>query len=69
MRKVDSVIVIGELNAKSQCEIVSLSFLFHAVLVIANIFASACPAFAKLTCINIAVHQGTHAMIIQRVRL
>ena len=69
MRKVDSVILILEFNAKSKCVIIALSFPLHRVLVVADIFAVPEPPLPKLLGLNFRVHKRLHTMIVETVRL
>ncbi len=47
----------------------SLCFLFHRVLVVANIFTCSSPALAQLARIDIRVHKRPHPVIVERVGL
>jgi hypothetical protein len=69
MRKVDSVVVIRELNTERKCKVVTLSLLFHAVLVVADIFASPGPSFSELASVYVAIHKWSHAVVVERVWL
>ncbi len=44
MRKVDFIIIVLKGYCKSQCEVESTSLLFHAILVIADVFPFSQPA-------------------------
>jgi hypothetical protein len=67
MCKVNCVVVICKLDTKRQRKVMTLGFLFHAVLVVANVLACTRPSLAELTGIDVAVHQRPHPVVIQRI--
>lgn len=69
MCEVHCIILMKELYTEGECIVVTLGLPFHRVLVVADIFTVPVPAFSKLFCLNLTIHQGLHPVIVKGVRL
>lgn len=64
MSEINCIVVVGELTAKCQGKVMTLRFLFHTILVVADILAGANPALAKFLGFYSAIHQWSHSVVV-----
>lgn len=69
MSEVNHVAIMLEYNRPSQRIIVPCTFAFHSILIIAYVATASDPAAAGLARFRLAIDEGTHAMVIETVRL
>lgn len=69
MSKIHCVLFMLELTLPGKGVVVPLVLATHAVLVVADVVASADPASACFLCLCLGVDERPHAMIVERIRL
>lgn len=69
MREIGCVFIMLKLVLPGQRVVISLILSLHAVLIITDIIACSNPASPSFLCLSFRIHEWTHAVVEERVRL